>query len=275
MKHSPDTLKAEYSSLMAHMVVRPECKQHVDETAVKLIQNRPRYQPVTDLNGVPVIFIATSFEREASSDFNLSPAQGDPWRRMSHDVPRNRGPFRSWQDAALDAYHINGLDKVGATNWTWELFCYYGETFNGWGYRDYHRMHSPYLWGGTNIQSVGKYDSDGKFNPEHMDPQLGIIPVAKRMVEIDPTLALGPAVVYVPPPPILSNIVSDLEAGARWIQETINKLGHFPPLDVDDNYGRETLNAVMDFQTGYGLEITGVADEVTIQALNNALAHAA
>lgn len=268
MKHPIDVLKPEYSHLLSVMVVREECRKLVDEVAVKLIGFKSRYEPVTAQNGVPVVFIAASFEREAASDFSKNPAQGWPLNRMSRNVPHN-GPFRTWFDAAIAAYHINGLDKVGSVNWTWELICYYGELFNGFGYRDFHHMHSPYLWGGTNIQTVGKYDADGEFNASHMDPQLGIIPVARRMVEIDPTLALPTVGVSAP---ILSGIVHDLEIGARWIQETINSLGRFPQLDVDDSYGRETMYAVMDFQAGYGLAIDGVAGPETIDAMKKALA---
>jgi lysozyme family protein len=180
------------------MVVREECRHLVDEVAVKLIGNKPRYQPVTNAIGIPVIFIGPSFEREGSSNFNLNPAQGWPLHSTSKIIPHN-GPFPNWFSAAIAAYKIDGLDKVGLSNWTWELLCYYGEKLNGFGYRDWHKMHTPYLWGGANIQTIGKYGHDGEFNSSLMDPQLGMIPVARRMVELEPSLALT-AVPYVPAP---------------------------------------------------------------------------
>jgi lysozyme family protein len=270
MQHPFTLLKPEYTGLLAAMVVRPECVKLVDEVAAKLVSYKPRYQPVTDADWVPIVFIGPSFEREASSNFNDSPAQGDPWRRMSVHVPAHRGPYPSWLAAAIDAYHINGLDKVGAGNWTWELVCFYGELFNGMGYRDYHRMHSPYLWGGTNIQTIGKYTADGQFDPNHMDQQLGIIPIAKRMVELDPSLAL-PATPYVPAPPIASGIAAEPESGAKWVQATLNTLGHEPPLDVDGNYGRQTKIAVEQFQGSYGLDVDGFVGSDTTAALRKAL----
>lgn len=270
MKHPFIALKPEYSQLLQAMVVRPECRNLVDEVAVKLCGYKPRYEALSAKDGVPILFIAASFEREASSDFNLSPAQGDPWRRVSKHVPKGRGPFQSWLAAGLDAYHINGLDQIGAPNWTWETMCYYGELFNGFGYRDFHHMHSPYLWGGTNIQTVGKYDSDGQFNPSHMDPQLGIVPVMKRMVEIDPALNLSTVI----PPPMPSGIAvtNDVTHDTKWVQASLNTLGHEPALDVDGSYGRETMYAVMDFQTGYDLTIDGLAGPDTIAAIVKALA---
>src|SRR5579872_4547708 len=269
MPHPFDTLKAEYTHLLAAMQVREECKKLVDEVAVKLIGYKSRYQPVTDAIGVPVIFIGPSFEREGGSNFNLNPAQGWPLHSTSKIIPHN-GPFPNWFSAAIAAYKIDGLDKVGRDNWTFEMICFKGEALNGFGYRDFHHMHSPYLWGGTNIQMPGKYTEDGKFDPTVMDHQIGIIPLAKRMVELDPSLAL-PAVPYVPSPPISSGIAQEAETGVEWVQTAINTLGYTPEIAVDGSYGRETGRAVAQFQRSYGLEIDGIAGPKTVAGLRAAL----
>lgn len=271
MQHPLSLLKPEYSQLLAAMAVRPECRHEVDTTAQRLLGFKSRYEEVSAVDGVPVVFIAPSFEREASSNFNLNPAQGWPLHSVSKWIPHN-GPFPDWKSAALAAYHLNGLDKVGRDNWTWELICFYGETFNGWGYRDYHRMHSPYLWGGTNIQTVGKYTSDGEFDPHTMDTQLGIVPIARRMVELDPGLALA-AVPYVAAPPIVSGIAAEPEHDALWVQNSLNALGFAPPLKASGNYDRSTKLAVERFQDSYGLaDVDGLVGEKTTAALVAALA---
>jgi lysozyme family protein len=269
MQHPFVALKPEYSQLLAAMAVRPECKQEVDQVATKLLGYKSRYQAVTAVGGVPVIFIASSFEREASTNFKLNPAQGWPLNSISKWIPHN-GPFADWQSAAVAAYHLNGLDKVGAENWTWEQICYYGESFNGFGYRDYHHMHTPYLWGGTNIQTVGKYTSDGKFDASHMDTQLGIIPVARRMVELDSSLAIASSPITIPIPQ--PSGLSTPDATTEWLQSSINSLGLEPPLGVDGNYGQQTKLAVAAFQQNYGLEVDGLAGPETIAALKSALA---
>src|SRR5262245_19824115 len=120
--HPYSQLQFEYASLLSAMQITR--KADVYATAGRLLKNMDHYTPVHTVTGIPIAWIAASFEREASSRFNLSPAQGDPWNRPSTHVPRNRGPFGSWTAAALDAYHLNGLDKVGAANWTMELCCY-------------------------------------------------------------------------------------------------------------------------------------------------------
>lgn len=268
MKHPFEVLRPEYSQLLSVMTVRPDSKEKIDKAAVKLLGYRTRYEPVTAANGVPVVFIATSFEREASSNFTKNPAQGWPLNSISKIIPRN-GPFRTWFDAAIAAYHLNGLDKVGAENWTWELFCFYGEMFNGFGYRDFHSMHTPYLWGGTNIQTRGKYIADGKFDASHMDEQIGIVPVARRMIEIEPSLALGGTVLI--PPPVKSGIVAeDTGVDVKFVQGALNRLGWQPELTVDGNYGRKTSDAVQHFQRSFGLKVDFAGPE-TVEALHAAI----
>lgn len=267
MKHPFDILRPEYSQLLSVMTVRPEKVAAVDAVAVRILGFKTRFEPVTAANGVPILFIGPSFQREASLNFALNPAQGAALNRVSPIIPHN-GPFKTWFDAAIEAYHLNGLDRVGAGNWTWELICFYGELFNGMGYRDYHHMHSPYLWGGTNIQTIGKYTHDGHFEAT-MDEQLGIIPVARRMAQIDPSVALGGGVL---PAPVHSGIAAeDTGVDVKWIQQTLNRLGWQPALEEDGNYGTKTSRAVQHFQKSWGLKVDFAGPE-TVAALHAAAA---
>lgn len=267
MKHPFEALKPEYSQLLSVMAVRPEKRELVDKAAVRIIGFRQRFEQVTAADGVPVIFQGPSFYREADLDFAKNPAQGWPLTSISRIIPHN-GPFRTWFDAAVAAYRENGLDRVGVGNWTWELICFYAEMFNGFGYRDFHRMHSPYLWGGTNIQTVGKYTADDEFDAAHMDEQLGVIPIAKRIAEIAPDLALP----FVIAPPIHSGIAApDTGVDTKWVQHQMNLLGWQPPLAEDGSYGGKTLVAVQHFQKSWGLKVDFAGPE-TIGALKAAAA---
>lgn len=198
MARTYESLKAEYDADLARMVVTRV--DAVDKAAQRLvaIYRAGRYGSVPQRTGIPLTWIAASFEREASSDFRCSPAQGDRWNRPSVNVPAHRGPFTSWEASALDAYHLDGLDRIGEDHWSWSLACYYGELFNGFGYRG-KGIPSPYLWGGTNIQKRGKYVRDGVYDATVMDSQLGIIPIMKRMIEIEPSLAIGDKMVTAAP----------------------------------------------------------------------------
>src|SRR3954468_4720639 len=64
---------------------------------------KQRYQPVALKTGVPWFVIAVIHEREASQNWSKSLAQGDPWNKKSVHVPKGRGPFKSWEEAAIDA----------------------------------------------------------------------------------------------------------------------------------------------------------------------------
>ena len=269
MKHPFEFLRAEYTTLMGQMkIVRVNDIEAVCNRLIEFI-DEGKYKTVSDKTGVPQIWMAASFEREASSDFSRSPAQGDRWDHVSRNVPRGRGPFLDWDEAAEDAYHLNGLDQVGATNWSWSLACYYGELFNGFGYRDYHSMRSPYLWGGTNLQQPGKYVSDGKFDPSAVDSQLGIVPIMMRMAEIKLELRIGSEWPFINAPvtPLAAPIKTPLaNYDIHAVQQALLAHG-FPPGPIDGSFGRKTSSALRDFEAANGLVADGLLDYETVVAL--------
>ena len=74
-------------------------------------------------------------------------------------VPKGRGPFSTWEEAAIDALKI----KRYPPEWDIAHIAYAFEKFNGFGYRS-KGIPSPYLWGGSNIQRPGKYVRDGVYD---------------------------------------------------------------------------------------------------------------
>lgn len=275
MKHSMIDLLPEYSTLLRGMQITK--MDMINTTVDRLLRfyRAGRYGDVPIKTGIPVAFIMASFEREASSDFSRNPAQGDRWDRPSVNVPKNRGPFPSWAAAAMDAYHLNKLDQVGASNWTWPLACFYGELFNGFGYRDYHRMRTPYLWGGTNMQQRGKYTSDGKFDGSKFDQQPGIVPLMMRIAEIEPALTLpgewpfgekqGSVAAPIMPP--VQSPVHGFDIFG--IQRKLNALG-FECGKVDGSFGRKTSAALRSFEAEHGLHADGLLDQKTVDVLMDA-----
>lgn len=271
MKHFFEQLRPGIEADLAAMKIRPDRIAEIDRAAMKLVRlyQAGQYADVPASTGIPVAWIAASFEREATSNFSRSPAQGDPWDRVSTHVPKGRGPFASWAAAARDAYHLNGLDRVGAANWTWALAYYYAEFFNGFGYRDFHRMRSPYVIGGTNLQTSGKYVADGVFDGATMDSQIGVLPLMMRMAELCPAVTVpgtwpfpepmmlvrAPATVP-PPSPVVGFDV-------RAIQRALNAKG-FGPLVVDGSFGRRTSGALREFEASAGLTADGLLDRTTV-----------
>lgn len=278
MQHPFAVLAPEYTSLLSSMQIT----RLAEIDAVVQSRKRPlplltliglsRYKPGCDETGVPQIVAAASFEREAGSNFALSPAQGDPINRKSVHVPAGRGPYPDWTSAQVDAYRVDQLDQVGTANWSWERACYEEELFNGFGYRAY-GVHSPYLWAGTNIYTRGKYVADRRFDRNAVDTQLGVIPMMVRIVQLRPDLALPvplPTAAVTPPaagplPPQKAPIgLHDAAA----LQGSLNTLGADPQLMVDDNYGRATRHAVMAFQKASGLTVDGLAGPQTWAAID-------
>lgn len=284
MSYSFAALAPGYTHLLATMqITNPGL---VNATAVKLLKyiDEGYYKDVSDEDGIPQIWMATSFERESSSNFHTSPAQGDPlWIRSIH-VPRGLGPYidhndtnhdhwvKAWSKAAKDAYRIDHLDKVGKDNWSWERACYEGELFNGFGYRQF-GINSPYLFACSNHYSYGKYTGDGQFSRTAHDTQIGIIPVMFRMAEIRPSLTLPIAFPSstTAPMPAVTPPAAPVLPDAKALQVALNKLGTTPQLDVDGNYGRMTARAVRTFQQSHGLDVDGIAGLNTWLAINKAL----
>lgn len=159
--------------------------------AKKAIANKAIYQQIEKTTGVPWVFIAASHYRESSQDFSTNLAQGDPWNQVSTHVPKGRGPFKSFVEAAVDA--LVNCSPYAARNKDWSLpaLLTYLEEYNGLGYAN-HGIPSPYLWSGTNIYSKGKYVADGRFDPNVVDKQLGCAGLIMTMMNMDKTISFDP-----------------------------------------------------------------------------------
>jgi lysozyme family protein len=143
-----------------------------------------RYKAVETRTGVPWWFIAVVHEREASQAWTKSIAQGDPWNRVSTHVPAGRGPFKSWEDAAVDA--LVNCAPYAARNKDWSPggALTLLEKYNGLGYAKRGKP-SPYIWAGTNQYVSGKYVADGVYNPSAVDKQLGCAGLLLKMGAFD------------------------------------------------------------------------------------------
>jgi len=133
---------------------------------------KARYQSVYAKTGVHWAVIAVIHERECSQDWERSLAQGDPWNRTSVHVPAGRGPFVSWEAAAVDA--LLNCAPYAARNRDWSIGQALTklEEYNGLGYAA-RGLPSPYLWSGTDQYKSGKYVRDGVYDPEAVDGQFG------------------------------------------------------------------------------------------------------
>jgi lysozyme family protein len=148
---------------------------------------KARYQSVSAATGVPWAVIAVIHQRECSQDWAGSLAQGDPWNRVSVHVPAGRGPFRSWEEAAIDAL-VNCAPRAARNkDWCIGRTLTKLEEYNGLGYAARGRP-SPYVWSGTDQYKSGKYVRDGVYDSNVVDGQPGCAGLLTAMMALDSTI---------------------------------------------------------------------------------------
>jgi lysozyme family protein len=157
-----------------------------------------RYLAVAAATGVPWPIVAVIAYRESGADFTKQLGQGDPLNEVSRHVPRGRGPYwdHTGDGPGHDAWHRCAVDTLQNTppytarwrDWTIGGALTITILYNGIGYEKYHNEPSPYDWGATNIEKIGKYTSDGHFDPAHWDTQIGVAALLKKMMELDPSI---------------------------------------------------------------------------------------
>jgi len=164
-----------YTEWLKRCQIKPNWQGAYDRMARYSVANRAKYQAIEDATGVPWAWVAAAHMRESGGNFKGVLHNGEHiigTGRKTRLVPAGHGPFETWEEAAIHAVKLKGLDKV--TDWTMERLCWEWERFNGLGYAFKGRP-SPYLWAGTNIYVSGKYVRDGVYDPGHVDTQLGCV----------------------------------------------------------------------------------------------------
>lgn len=171
---------------------KPTREAEAAKVALRLYKARQRYQAVERQTGVPWLAIAVIHERESSQNWMGSLAQGDPWDRVSIHVPAGRGPFASWEAAAIDALVKCPPFLARHKDWSIAAALTALETYNGIGYAA-RGVPSPYLWSGTNQYRAGKYVRDGVYDPGKVDSQLGCAALIIALMELDPEIGFAGA----------------------------------------------------------------------------------
>ncbi len=167
--------------------VIPSLIPTVDAVSHRLVAAKARYQVVEAKTGVPWAVIAVIHERESSQSWKASLAQGDPWDHASIHVPKNRGPFASWELAAEDALVICPPHAANWHDWSIGGALTLLEQYNGTGYA-VRGLPSPYIWASTDQYHRGKYIADGHFDPNAIDHQMGCAALLGRMMLLDSTI---------------------------------------------------------------------------------------
>lgn len=238
------------------------------------VANKGRYLAIARQAGMPDIawvFIAVSHYRESSQNFSRSLAQGDRWDQVSVHVPAGRGPFKSFEDAAVDALVKCAPYAARMKDWSIGGMLTNLERFNGIGYAARGEP-SAYVWSGTNQYERGKFVADGVYDPNKVDAQLGVAGLILTMMQLDPSITFDGPAPQVQPKPIPINPTDKPIRDGIWLQNSLNRLGASPKLELDGIVGPATRNAVRAFQLAAGIGVDGLTGPETFAALDKALA---
>ena len=200
VQYTYERLKPEYARLWSQMRVVKGIA--ATRQARQIIAGKERYKAVEAKTNMPWFAIGCLHMRESGGDFHTWLHNGDPMKNKqgqpvrTRQVPANRppNPNCTWEEGAIDAIVYQRLHEV--TDWGPERVAYAAEKFNGWGYRKPKiNIPSPYLWGGTSVQKMGKFVRDHVYSATQMDPQLGAMAVLRMLLELDPEASFAPLTV--------------------------------------------------------------------------------
>lgn len=168
-------LKERYTNLWRTMVILSNKYPQVAYVAGMIAKYKTRY---TLVDYIPYYVVGCLHYRECNFSFTRHLHNGDPLYSKTINIPKGRPPIWEppyrWEVSALDAVLLKYNEVKRYTKLDCiEAILFYLEAYNGFGYWLYHKMPSPYLWSGSNHYKGGKYRSDGKFDPELIDKQVG------------------------------------------------------------------------------------------------------
>ncbi|PBB69765.1 peptidoglycan-binding protein [Mesorhizobium sp. WSM4312] len=266
-----DEYKEGYERNWERLEIRSNRASVVKKEAKRILDGKTIYAQIESRTGVPWWFVGLCHYRESSLNFGTYLGNGQPLGQRTTIVPKGRGPFtgpNAFVDGALDALRLEGF--VGASDWGIARTLFRLEGFNGFGYHG-KGVNSPYLYGGSTLYGppearAGKYVKDHVFDPNFADTQLGTAVILKALLSLDPTISIG------------SNGGSpglepddEMAKDVVWLQHSLNALGADPQLVEDGRSGPLTRTALSRFQQQNGLDDTGLADPLTIAAIDRQL----
>lgn len=202
---------------------------NADTFSDKIIAAEQRYRSVQASTSVPWYFIGALHMRESSCNFAGVLHNGQHiigTGGLTTIEPIGRGPFSSWEEAAIDALKLKSMQRV--QSWSVARMLYQAEVFNGLGYVG-HGTNSPYVWAGTNHEQPGKYIRDHVWDGTFDDPQIGVAAVLIRLAEKRPDIHadLYPAT-SVEKPPVSddpSDVIKEIQNLRSDITQLISSVG--------------------------------------------------
>lgn len=176
-----DYSKPPWGEIAKKMKLDPDRVLEVKRVCRTILTNRARYMRVEGFTGVPWWVVAAYHYRESSLSFKGVLHNGQEiigTGRRTTWQPKGRGPFGSWEEAAIDALKMKGYNEK--MDWSIPGALEKAERYNGLGYRkrrgDKGKVElSPYIAAGTNFHDeTSKYVADGRYDDDAPEKQLGV-----------------------------------------------------------------------------------------------------
>lgn len=158
----------------------PAFDKEVDKFKEIYFKNRGIYVKIANAAGVPPELIAFLHYRENSDDYKAETFKvylhnGQTLGYVTTITPVGKF-FTDFYEAAVDAINMNSgyikLYHLTPTSKDIVAMMAFAEKHNGRGYTDNGHI-NPYLYNGTDLYVSGKYESDGKYNPDLVDQEAG------------------------------------------------------------------------------------------------------
>lgn len=182
-----------YRRMFKACEINPGKESLLHSAVTTILSGEKRYLEVEKATKVPAMVLGCLHWKEASCSFKGVLHNGEHiigTGQKTKLVPKGRGPFSTWEEAAVDAIELNPnrWSKLASGSRDIGEILYACERFNGTGYiSGSGRLEtSPYLWACSNINDgFGKYTSDGHFDPNATTQKtVGIAPILKELIRL-------------------------------------------------------------------------------------------
>lgn len=159
-----------YEKMLFNIVIHESAIKVASKLCRGIFADYARYQIVGKALEFHPAFVGAIHYLEANRNWKCNLHNGERWDRVTRLVPRGKGPFDSWEEAAIDALIELKRDmKYGSL----EEYLLIAEKHNGLGYL-YKNNASPYIFSGTNRWLKGKFVADGSYDPDATTGQVGL-----------------------------------------------------------------------------------------------------
>jgi lysozyme family protein len=174
--------------MFATCAIHQEWAAEVDEITNALVNERERYQIVSEQLNVPWFVVAVVHESDVGRDFSVHLHNGDPLTERTRHLPDGRpiegDPPFLWEDSATDALRSYHFDLC--KDWSIAGILFLLEGRSGWGYRLHHpEVPSPYLWNYSTHYTQGKYVTDDTWSETSVAQRCGAAVLLRRLAERD------------------------------------------------------------------------------------------